>query len=463
MLQILIFASLGLIAMLTEIFNIKKTVPYIVFFGTISAIVLSILNWDINTSWFNHMVTDDIFSRPFILIACIIFLLWVLIFYGRIMIYSKIVEYYALLCFAMVGGLVLLSFSNLAMLFLGVEILSIPVYILVGSRKKNLKSNEASFKYFLMGAFASGILLFGITFIYGATGSFDTAEIAHIVSNYGLDDLPVFFKVGMLLIVFALSFKVSAMPFHFWTPDVYEGSPTPFTAFMATLVKTFAIGAFFRLFNQFFGNDAYIYSHTLIALSLVTMILGNLLGAVQDNPKRLLAYSSISHAGFMLVAVYVGGLHGAESLLYYVSAYSVASLLAFFVFDKVIMKDDFYKSIGDFAGLYKRSPLLAFGLTVALFSMAGIPPFSGFFAKYFIFNAAFVAGHASIVIVGIVASILGVYYYFKFIRSMYAKGKQTHVGSNLRLKLTDKLIVLFLVALVIGLGLMPDFILDLLT
>jgi NADH-quinone oxidoreductase subunit N len=460
MLQLFIFAVLGLLVMITEILSIKKITPYLVILGTISAIGSSIYDCKIDFSMFGNMLTDDSFSKPFVLISSILFLLWTLVFRKRISVESKVVEIFALVCFAMVGGICLLSFNNLVMLFLGVEILSIPVYILAGSRRNSLRSNEAAFKYFLMGAFASGIMLFGITFIYGATGSFDTTIIGTTISSTGVENLPIYFKVGLLMLIFALSFKVSAMPFHFWTPDVYEGSPTPFTAFMATMVKTFAIAAFFRILNFFFGDDTSIYANSILVFGVITMVFGNLLGSVQDNPKRLLAYSSIGHAGFMLIAVFVGGETGRQSLLYYVSAYGVSSLLAFFVFDKVIRKDDFYKSIGDFAGLFKRNQYLAFGLTIALLSMAGIPPFSGFFAKYLIFENAYQKGFAGAVIFGLIASIIGVYYYFKFIRSMYAKGTLSN-ESIINLSLYDKIIAGILVALVIGLGLMPDLILTL--
>ena len=453
MLQIFILAGLGVLAMLSEVLGFRKIMSWIVGLGITTTIATTIIHFHDYNNWFNNMLSDDSFSQPIILFTSIILLLWFLLFRNIFKDEKNTTDFLTLVCFAVVGGFMMVSFTNLAILFLGIEILSIPVYVLAGSNKKSLKSNESAFKYFLMGAFASGILLFGMTFIYGATGSFDTTAIHDFYKNNPSTN-STFFSLGIVLLIFAMSFKISAVPFHFWTPDVYEGAPTPITAFMATLVKAFAAASVFRLFYLFFDGVSNEHTIGLAVICAVTMILGNVLGAVQDNAKRTLAYSSIGHAGFMLLAIFAGGKFGEGALIYYIVAYSLASLLALFIINKVIVKDDFYQSIGDFNGLVKRNPLLATGMVVSLLSMAGIPPLSGFFAKYFIFNAAYENGYYWLVIVAIIASLIGVYYYFKFIISIFREGDED--ANPIELNLVDKGLIVILILSIIGLGLMPD-------
>jgi NADH-quinone oxidoreductase subunit N len=460
MLQIFILAGIGVLAMLSEVFNFRKIMPYITRLGAIAAIVTSVYGWGINADWFNHMLVDDNYSQAFILVTSIVLWLWLMAFRQNIFSDDKTLpDYAALISFAVVGGFIMCSYTNLAMLFLGIEILSIPVYVLAGANRKSLKSNESAFKYFLMGAFASGILLFGMAFVYGATGSFDATEIAEYFKAMETS-MPTYFSLGMLLIIFALSFKLSAVPFHYWTPDVYEGAPTAVTAFMATMVKAFAAAAAFRLFFLFFPEgNRYIDGFTVFCM--FTMILGNIFGAVQDKPKRVFAYSSIGHAGFMLMAIIVGGTKGAQALLYYIFAYSIASLLSFVVLSKVVKEDDFYQSIGDFKGLSKRNGFLAIAMTVALLSMAGIPPLSGFFAKYFMFSATYSVGNYILVIVAIIASLIGVYYYFKFITSMYSKEADEDINWPIELNLSEKIIIVALIGMIVFIGIMPDLVMDL--
>ncbi len=455
MLQILILSGLGVLAMISEIFNFKKIMPYLAIAGLAGTIASLVLNWGVTNSWFGHMMVDDNFSQSFMLISSALLLIWLLLFKDNFADENSISEYYSLIFFASVGGFMMVSFTNLAMLFLGIEILSIPIYVLAGANKRSLKSNESAFKYFLMGSFASGILLFGMTFLYGSCGSFDTTEIATYYKS-NVTNLPYFFGLGITLIIFGLAFKISAVPFHFWTPDVYEGAPNSITAFMATLVKAFAAAASFRLLQELFGGFTNNLTIGIISLSALTMIVGNILGAIQDNPKRLFAYSSIGHAGFMLLPVLVGGQLGAQSLLYYIAAYSLASLLGFFILNKVLVKGDFYWSIGDFNGLAKRNKLMAFGMTIALLSMAGIPPLSGFFAKYFIFSTAFKNGYTWLVFIAIIASLIGVYYYLKFIIGMYMKDTDEDSTEAIHLSVVEKAMILVMISMIILLGLWPD-------
>mgnify|MGYP000955715888 CR=1 FL=1 len=461
MLQIYILSGIGILAMISELISFRKWMPVIALFGLAMIIGTVTMHWGVQKSWYNNMMAEDRFDKSIILISSVIFLLWIILFRDTLRDERTVAEYIALLCFSVVGGYMMVTFSNLVMLFLGVEILSIPVYVLAGSNKKSLKSNESAFKYFLMGAFASGFLLFGMTFLYGATGSFDILSIHNYYGSHA-GSMPFFFKIGLIMLVFGLGFKLSAVPFHFWTPDVYEGAPNHVTAFMATMVKGFAAAAAFRLFNGVLHDVSGGMLTVLAVLSGLSMVIGNTLGAIQDNPKRLLAYSSIGHAGFMMLAIYAGTQLGAQALVYYIASYTLASLLALFITHKVLIKDDAYWSIGDFAGLFSRNRLLAIGMSIALLSMAGIPPLSGFFAKYFIFNLAYQHGRLDLVIVAIVSSLIGVYYYFKFISAMFGRHADQDIDWHILLTGLDKAVIILLVAMIILLGLMPDTILGLL-
>jgi NADH-quinone oxidoreductase subunit N len=324
-------------------------------------------------------------------------------------------DYYAIFFFILCGVSILTSFNNLLMLFIGIEILSIPLYILTGADKKNLFSNEASLKYFLMGSFSTGILLLGIAFIYGATGSFHLAMPALNPIN----KMPVqhfLMSAGLLLLFVSMNFKVSAAPFHFWTPDVYDGAPTVFTPFMATVVKAAGFVAFIKVFE--IQRIALGYTAWVIILPFVivsTLLVGNITAVFQRSVKRMLAYSSIAQAGFMLFALYGNSIFNNEALILYIVAYSLATIGVFAVLIK--MKD---YSIESFNGLAKAHPVLAFLNTLFLFSLAGIPLTAGFFAKYYMLNAIFTAGAGIwLLIVAILFAAVSVYYYFKIVQAMY--------------------------------------------
>lgn len=456
MLQLMIFGGIGLLAMVSEVLGFSRIMSLLFRIGTLICIGSLFINYGLHLTWFGNMMVEDRFSQAFILTTCLMLATWTFGFGRKIGEDEFRNDYIALFSFSMVGGVMMLSYTNLVMLFLGLEILSIPLYVLVGSKKRNLKSNESAFKYFLMGAFASGVMLFGIAFLYGATGTFDLHQMSTLTIT--VLDYPVFFKIGMILLIFAFAFKMAVIPFHFWAPDVYEGAPNPMTVYMASLVKTFAVASAFRFFLLVFGGEAGEYSILLIVMSAVSMLVGNVLGAVQDNPKRLLAYSGIGHAGFMLISIIVNGEIGANALLYYSVVYSLALFLAFFVLDKVLIHDDFYWSIGDFKGLAKRNPWLALSMTVALLSMAGIPPLGGFFAKLFMLKAAFEHQHGILVLAGLIGSLIAMYYYLKFIISMYSRNPDSDVVPYLPLNYWDKMVMGFIGTTLLVLGLFPDLI-----
>jgi len=329
---------------------------------------------------------------------------------------TKLSDYIAIKIFLLAGAVAMVSFGNLAMFFIGIEILSISLYVLAASKRLDVKSNEAGMKYFLLGSFASGIILFGICLIYGATGYFDIAEIYQLSEGAGI---PIWFPIGLTLIIIGMLFKIAAVPFHFWAPDVYEGAPSLTTATMSTLAKVVAVATLYKLIHGMIPSIPYVFETIIVTLSILSMIVGNIMALRQKNVKRMLAFSGISHAGFMLMAL-LSFSSAAGTLLYYTSAYALAGMAAFAVIIFVTRNKD-NEDIDNFNGLGTSNPLLAGILTAALLSMAGIPVFSGFFAKLTLFTQTIQSGYLVVVIAGVVNSIISVGYYFKLIVAMYTK------------------------------------------
>lgn len=369
-----------------------------------------------HTMYFNDMLRVDVFSLWFFTLMCAVSLLFVGLCARAIQNVGRhVAEYYALLFFILCGVYLLSNYNNLLILFLGVEILSIPQYVLAGSDKRNLKSSEASLKYFLMGAFSTGFMLMGITLLFGSTGSFDLSNYAFTAAA-SLDFMSL---AGVIFIIIALGFKVSAAPMHFWTPDVYDGAPTPFTALMATVVKVTFFIAFMGLFkNSLYGLSAQ-WQPVLVAVTALTLLIGNVTAVFQQSVKRMLAYSSIAQAGFMLFAVLAINATGMKGLIIYAVAYSVATIALFAVLMK--LKDYTYDG---FNGLAKKEPFLAFAATICLLSLAGIPLTGGFLAKYYMLTAVMENGSPSflgLVVFALLMAAVSVYYYFKVIMAMYFK------------------------------------------
>ncbi|HUQ66562.1 MAG TPA: NADH-quinone oxidoreductase subunit N [Flavitalea sp.] len=359
-----------------------------------------------------------------------------------------VAEYYALLFFVLAGVGIASSFNSLLMLFLGIEIISIPLYILTGSDKRNLKSNEASLKYFLMGSFSTGIMLMGIALVYGSKGSFSFDVIG---SN--TTELTPMMSAGLLLLMFSMAFKVSAAPFHFWTPDVYDGAPGVFTSFMATIVKAAAFIAFIKLFRGCFFDIHGKWQLIVSIITAATLFIGNITAVFQQSVKRMLAYSSIAQAGFMMFAIVALNDIAMEGLLYYAAAYCLATIGVFAIL--VRMKD---YTFDGFNGMGKHHPALAAANTVFMLSLAGIPATAGFMAKFYMLYAAINSGKVLwLVIVGILCAAISVYYYFRVIQAMYFKEGEKQVietgpGFKLLLGITAAIIVL--------LGIFPQWLLD---
>ena len=338
---------------------------------------------------------------------------------------SEPAEYYGLMLFSLVGAIMMIGFEHLIMLFIGVEILSVAMYVLTGSNKRNLRSNEAALKYFLMGAFATGFMLFGMALLYGATGSFSLTQIQSFVLTSHVASPSYILYAGLLLLLIGMLFKVSAAPFHFWTPDVYEGAPTIFTAFMSTVVKTAGFAAIYRLLDHSFTS---IYSYWWIvvaAITVLTLMVGNIGATSQNSFKRMLAYSGISHAGYLLIAVTALSKPSQNAIVFYSLAYSLATICAFAVL-MLVSKENTLEGQPDerydaFNGLAKNNPFLAFVLTVSMLSLAGIPLTAGFWGKFMVFTSAADRGIIWITVIAVLMSTVGIYYYFRVIIASYLR------------------------------------------
>ncbi len=457
MTALILLSSLGVIALLAEIFGFKKLLYPVVLLGLITTFILNLVDWNNSDNLYYGMMRYDNYAVAFSSVLIGITFLWFIMSEGFFKEETSLTDHFALILFALAGGVIMVSYTNMTMLFLGIEILSIPMYVLAGSKKDDVASNEAGFKYLIMGAFATGFLLFGITLIYGSTASFDLSVIADFVSSHQ-GTIPVMFYVGVLLMMVGLAFKVSAAPFHFWAPDVYQGAPTPVTAFMATVVKTAAFAAFLRLFSGAFAGVGGIWTEVLCVMAALTLLTGNITAVLQSSAKRMLAYSSVAHAGYMLLALIALNQFSQSSILFYTLAYSIGSIASFGVLSAVATARG-SDAVDSFNGLAKSNPLLAFAMTVAMLSLAGIPPTAGFFAKYYIFTAAFQAGYGWLVLIAILASLIGVYYYFRIIIAMYFKQGPEE---KIEISFNHKLLFVITILLTIALGIMPEFIIRLL-
>lgn len=460
--KVLIATSLlGIFAMISELIGLKKWIGTIVIVGLAGIIGLNIYDWETNQVFYGMMIQDS-FSMVFSGILLVITLLWFLLSrdYYSVESNGNISDQAALILFATVGGLVLVSFKNVTMLFLGIEIMSIPMYILSGSHKKDLSSNESSLKYFIMGAFATGILLFGIALLYGATGSFDVIEIRQNLMGAYMNPNTLFLSiVGILFILLGFGFKVSAAPMQFWTPDVYEGAPTMITAFMSTFIKTAAFVAFFRLFAFSFTPLNNTWSLQVLFMAGLTILAGNILAVKQANLKRTLAYSGIAQAGYILLTILIQTQETLVALMTYTAAYSIATLVAFTVLHHVQkVKNDF--SFDAFKSLGKANPILAVCLSIAMLSLAGIPLTFGFFAKFYLFKSILAANYGLIwiVLLAITGSLISLYYYFKVIMSMFGNDGNS---SKIELSLSSKITLYAITSLIIILGLAPSLMLEL--
>src|SRR5215210_7782944 len=326
----------------------------------------------------------------------------------------RIFEYSILVLLSTLGMMVLISAADLIMLYLGLELMSLALYVVAASNRDNAKSTEAGLKYFVLGALSSGMLLYGASLIYGFTGTVSFAGIAAAAKagNTGI----VF---GLVFLLAGLCFKISAVPFHMWTPDVYEGAPTPVTAFFASAPKVAALAVFTRVALTAFPDIIPQWQQIVVFVAIASMALGSFAAIGQKNIKRLMAYSSIGHMGFALVGLAAGTAEGAQGVLVYIAIYVAMTLGSFAVILTMKRNGQHFENISDFAGLSRTNPLLAFFFAMLLFSLAGVPPLAGFFAKFYVFVAAIKAGLFTLSVVGVLTSVVGAYYYLLIVKVMY--------------------------------------------
>jgi len=453
---IITIAVTAFIVLYAGLFKAKKSVLPLTLVGLLVALGFAACSWNEETTYFTMMRMDN-FALAFSVITMVgtlfIFLLTPRYFAEDS---PNIAEYFTLILFSLCGMIIMVSYQNLSMLFIGIEIMSVSLYILAGIRKLNFASNEASLKYFLMGAFSTGFLLFGIALIYGATGSFDIAVIQQYLVNNVHTVSPLFYP-GIILILIGLCFKVGAAPFHFWTPDVYEGAPTLITTFMATVVKTAGFAAFLRLFAGAFEPLHDFWTPAVMVIIVLTLCIGNITALFQKNFKRLLAYSSISHAGYLLFSIVVLTANSGSNVLVYAAAYTFATIIAFGVL--ILVKQQTGSELIDsFNGLGKKNPMAATALTIAMLSLAGIPLTAGFIGKYVMFLNVMESYRTTLVVIAILNALVGFYYYFKVIIAVWFK---TEGDIVLNTPLSYKVVLVLSAFVTLLLGIYPTLILNL--
>ena len=380
-------------------------------------------------SAFNNSLTIDEFSKIAKTLILIGSLASIVMYHSsREDLNINLFEYPILILLATIGMMIMVSANDLIAIFIGLELQSLTLYVLAALNRNHLASSEAGLKYFLLGALSSGLLLFGLSYIYGFTGNTNLNLISTTVTsgNIGL-------IIGIVFVCSGIAFKVSAVPFHMWTPDVYEGAPTPVTAFFALAPKVAAIALAVRFLIVGFGDIAFDWQQIIIFLSIASMVFAAFAAIAQTNIKRLMAYSSIGHVGYALIGLVCGTPQGISSLVIYLSIYLIMNIGVFSFILSMKNKGEYYENISDLSGLYKTHPYYSVVITILMFSLAGIPPLAGFFGKFYIFIAAIESNLLLLAIVGILASVVGAFYYLRIIKVIYFdESKNSYDGFNHR-------------------------------
>ncbi|MGB7526435.1 NADH-quinone oxidoreductase subunit N [Sphingobacterium cellulitidis] len=451
---IITLSLLGILILYIGLYKAKNALLPVSILGLLIALGLEAYYWNVEAvPLYKGMVIFDHFSLSFSMI-CIALTILILLLSKEYFkaISDNIAEYYTLILFSLTGALIVCAYHNFAMLFIGLEIMSVALYILAGIRRTDKVSNEASLKYFLMGAFSTGFLLFGITLLYGSTGSFDLAVIKqYIIDNpTGVSSM---FYGGILLLLVGLCFKVGAAPFHFWTPDVYDGSPILITTFMSTVVKIASFAGFLKLFSTVLVPLNEFWTPVLLTVVIITLFVGNVTALMQTSYKRMLAYSSISHAGYMLFAILSIGPNSASGILIYSAAYGLASIISFgaLILVKRQAGSDSFES---FNGLGKKNPWLAFTITISMLSLAGIPLTAGFIGKFMMFSNVMNDYHTVLLILAAINAAVGIYYYLRVVVHMYFMTSNEEL--KIAMPLNFQIVFVLCVILTIILGIYPD-------
>jgi NADH-quinone oxidoreductase subunit N len=400
----------------------KMPIAWLALVGLGGAAISSVLLWNRNTEGFGVISADNF--GLFVTLTLVVVGVLTVLFSAPVLSRDDMPagEYYALVLFSIVGMMMMATATDLLVIFVALEILSLAVYVLTAIRRTS-QGAEAAFKYFLLGAFSSAFFLYGIAFTYGVTGSTRLAAVgAYLSANAMAQNPMVLMAVGLLLIGFA--FKISAVPFHMWTPDAYEGAPAVVTGFMSTGVKAAAFAAFARVFLSSFEPFKADWIPVVSVLAFATMALGTVVGVAQVNLKRMLAYSSIAHGGYLLVGLVAANDVGKAAILFYLLAYSVTNLAAFGVIALLGTRDRGNDELKDYAGLWYTHPGLAALMTVCLLSLGGLPPTAGFIGKWYIFQAAVASGHYALAIVGVLTSVISVFFYMRVVVMMYMSERE---------------------------------------
>lgn len=457
--ELVLLAAAALILLFIPLRKMASLAPVIAVLAFILSFYLAVGQWHYSGSGFAGLVTCDSFGVMFKLIFLLASFLSLLIAH-RFFVVKGIdkPEFYALLLFSTIGMMVMANTIDLVVMFLGLEIMSIPLYVMAAFNRRSLESNEAGIKYFIMGAFASAFLLMGIAFIYGAAETTDfrriVADFSYIVANYR-----IYLYAGTALILVGFGFKVAIVPFHTWVPDVYQGAPTPVTGFFSVAPKAAGFAVMLRIFLYGFERIA-LLTDIFWVLAVLTMTVGNIMALRQDNVKRMLAYSSIAHAGYIMIALVVGGSEAISAALFYLVAYTFFNLGAFAVVTILEIRSGCKSDFVELAGIGKATPYLSAVLALFMFALAGFPPTVGFFGKFYLFSAAVKAGYIWLAVIGVMNSFVSVYYYLRVIKTSYM---DPYEGQPAVVKLVPSIFLVLIITAVgtLGLGFFPQKLLEL--
>lgn len=438
----------------------KMISGHIAWIAVVLAFLANLSLWDLQETTFSDMFLVDNFATffKFIFLAGSFLIIFVSMNYLK---REEILhgEYFGLILFSTLGMMLLASGFDLVIIFLGLEIMSVSLYVLTGFRRSDLKSNEAALKYFLMGAFATGFLLYGIVMMYGSVGSTNLEQIIKTIAlGEAGSSLMVWAGAGLLLVGFG--FKIAAVPFHMWVPDVYQGAPTPITAFISAGPKAAGFAALLRVFLFSFVTIKVDWTTIVWIMAALTMTAGNIIAIAQSDIKRMLAYSSIAHAGYVLVALVAGGETGISSALFYLLSYTFMNIGAFTVVILLGRKGQENTGLDDYSGLAARSPLLAILMSVFMFSLAGFPPTAGFMGKFYVFSAAVKSGFVGLVVIGVLNSLVSVYYYLRVVVIMFMRAPEPE-AQRIPIAFGTGLVLLISVWGVLHLGILPESLLNL--
>ncbi len=458
----IMLAVLGMVALMMSVFLPQAKQNLVAWFAMASALVaaailLNVSGSEFDTTFYGYFLLDPLAAyAKLLMIVATVFAMLISLNYVRDL--ANVGEYYTLMLFALLGMMLMASANNFVIMYLGLELMALSVYVLVGYQRDVLRSTEASLKYFILGALSSCLLLYGLTFLYGSTGSFIFAEMGNAISG-GSEDARLAVLTGMLFVLSGLAFKVSAAPFHMWTPDAYEGAPTPITAFMSVAPKVAGLVVFMRILAEVFAGLQVEVTSVLMFFAVLSMVVGNFAAIVQRNIKRMLAYSTIGHVGYMMLGMIAGSMEGYTAIMIYMTIYLFMTMG---VFALIIMmrRDDIQgELLDDFAGLSKVRPGYALAMGLLMFSMAGIPFLGGFWAKYAVFMAVVEQGHVILATIGVLFSAVGAFYYIRIVKYMYFD--EERVAFNFAKSVPLQATVVLSTLIIVAIGIFPGPVMDL--